>query len=449
MNFLEVRSEARPCSHLLTSDLWKKVYALLAISFSLIWLGSNGNADLLQKFLTVSFLIFVFHDKKLRQDPVFLGSLLLIGFFCLEFIWHFLSVPEAIFASRFPTKYINFFCFFLLLAYGTVIWKRVSPFLIPIGAAVGLVIFLALYSSLEEWRLSWQGTRVEFGFRNAQHAGIFFGTGLLGISFLGHRILRANVGIARVLWALVVCAFTAVMIYGIIVTQVRAVWIALILAFLTGITVYMFTTNIDSLIAWFKNIKHAVLVMLVISCLAVLGSTLEIQERIQQRIEQESISIQTVEEAARFEEKQVTSSGIRIALWAASLQWIEEKPLLGWGSHSVAQLIRLDSRFNAEFKHEFGHLHNSVLEILVAVGTIGLFSIGGVVVLLAISVLKTWRAGFMPKDVFLFAWAFLIFWVIVNCFESYINYSTGFYLNSIVAGFLYAFYLQRPARIED
>jgi O-antigen ligase len=448
MNSLEVRSEKGRKGDLLTPDLLKKVYLLLAISFSFIWLVSNGSTDLLQKFLTVSFLISAFHDKKLRQDSVFLGSLLLIGFFCLEFIWHFLSVPAAIFANRFPIKYINFFCFFLLLAYGTVVWKRVSPFLILIGAAVGLVIFLALYSSLEEWRLSWQGARVEFGFRNAQHAGIFFGTGLLGISFLGHRILRANAGLARVLWVLVVCAFAGMMIYGIIVTQVRAVWIALILAYLAGIVAYVFTTNVDSLIAWLKNIKHVALAMLVISGLLVLGSALDIQERIQQRIGQESISIQTVEEAARFEEKQVTSSGIRIALWAASLQWIEERPLLGWGSYSVAQLIRSDSRFNAEFKHEFGHLHNSALEILVAVGAIGLFSIGGVVVLLAISVLKARRAGFMPKDVFLFAWAFLIFWTIVNCFESYINYSTGFYLNSIVAGFLYAFYLQRPAWIE-
>jgi hypothetical protein len=56
-----------------------------------------------------------------------------------------------------------------------------------------------------------------------------------------------------------------------------------------------------------------------------------------------------------------------------------------------------------------------------------------------------WREGAMPWAVFLFSWAFLVFWGIVNFFESYINYKTGFYLNSVIFGFIYAFYVQRPA----
>ena len=49
----------------------------------------------------------------------------------------------------------------------------------------------------------------------------------------------------------------------------------------------------------------------------------------------------------------------------------------------------------------------------------------------------------MPTDAFLFSWAFFAFWVVANCFESYINYASGFYLTTIIAGFLYAFQLQQ------
>jgi len=423
----------------------RKIYALLAMSFSFVWLASDGSTNLLQKLLTASFLFLVFKNKELRREPIVLGSLLLIAFFSLEFAWHFFSIPEDIFAGRFPTKYISFFCFFILIAYGTVIWEKISPFLILVGAAAGLLAFLIFHSSIEDWQLSWQGARVDFGFRNAQHAGIFFGTGLLGISFLGHRLIRAGLGSARTFGVLGVSAFAALMIYGVVVTQVRAVWVGLMMAFLTGALAYLFSVDLKSVVAWFKQLKHIVLACLIVAFLATLTSALDIQDRILHRVGQERISMQTVQEASRFEEKELKSSGIRIALWTASLRWIEERPLLGWGSNSVLQLIRADTRFNAQFKQSFGHLHNSKLEILVAVGIAGLCGIGAIFILLVKGVWYARRTEAMPEDAFLFASAFLVFWLTVNCFESYVNYPTGFYINTIVASFLYSFYLQRPS----
>lgn len=448
MEILKLQTAQKMLVNFFSAAFLGKFYAVFALSFSFIWLATDGSTAFLQKILIISFLFLAFSDKRIRQDSLFWGSLLLIAFLSLEFIWHALSLPEAVFANRFPTKYINFFCFFLVIAYGAVTWRRFNPFLILVGAAVGLLIFLILYSPLDEWRLSWQGTRVGFGFRNAQHAGIFFGTGLLATSFFGYRILKTCSGFARLLGALAVFAFAGLMIYGIIATQVRAVWIALILAFLAGGTAYLFTTPISSLLAWFRDVKHMGVIVLLIASAIALGSALGIQQRIQQRIGQESISIQTVQGAASLDGEVSTSSSIRVALWAASLRWIDERPLLGWGRLSPERLIRSDSRFDSKFKQQFGHLHNSPLELLVSVGAIGLFSIGVLIMMLAIKILKARRIGTMPKDVFVFAWAFLVFWAIVNCFESYINYSSGFYLNSVVAGFLYAFYLQNTLRAE-
>lgn len=443
MDSLELQSEARVKNRFFLPDGFKQGYAWLALSFPCVWLIANGNTDLLQKLLVLCFLLLAVSDKGLRKDPLFLGSMLLIVFLVLEFLWHRATIPEALFADRFPTKYLLFSCFFLLIAYATVVWRRINPFLILIGAALGLVVFLLLYSSGEEWQRAWQGARVEFGFRNAQHAGIFFGTGLLVIACFAHRLVRAFTGRSRLLAALAAFGFAALMIYGILVTQVRAVWLALILAALTGLMLKLLTLDLHAVKAKLR-FSHLAWAALLIVGLSSLGGALQIHERVQQRIEQENINIQTVEEAARLEGRHSTSTGIRIALWAASLQWIEERPLLGWGNRTAEKLIQVDTRFDAKFKKAFGHLHNSLLELLVAVGAIGLLAFGGLLTLFVSRVIKARQAGAMPRDVFLFAWTFLVFWAVVNCFESYINYATGFYVNSVIAGFLYAFCLQPP-----
>jgi O-antigen ligase len=444
MDSLELQPDERVKNGFSFPLALKQGFVWLALSFSCFWLIMNGSTDFLQRFLIVAFLVLVVVNKGVRRDPLVLGSVLVIVFLTLQFLLHRATVPEVLFADRFPAKYLYFSCFFLVLAYATILWKRISPFLILIGSAVGLVAFLLIYSSGNEWGLSWQGGRVEFGFRNAQHAGIFFGTGLLGIVFFAHRVMRVSGALAKPLAVLGTFCFAALMVYGILVTQVRAVWLALILAMLTGLMLYLLTIDLRAVFGRLR-FKHLAWTVVAIAGLSFLSGGLQIHARVLQRIEQERINVQTVEEAARLEGKHSTSTGIRIALWAASVQWIEERPLLGWGNRTAENLIQADTRFDAKFKQEFGHLHNSFLELLVAMGTIGLFALGGLLTLFVARVVKAHQAGGMPRDVFLFAWTFLVFWAVVNCFESYINYATGFYVNSVIAGFLYAFCLQQSA----
>jgi len=418
-------------------------FSLLALAFPLLWFVSNNGVDLLQKFLAMLFLYFVLRNRHLRKSYLILAAVILIVLLLWEFVWHFFSLPGEFSPEHPPFKYIYFFCFFLVIAYGTVAWKKVSPFVILAGAAVGLAAFLLVYSPLDHWQRSWQGERVAFGFRNAQHAGIFFGTGLLGISLMGHKLLRTNIRGLRVCMAIVVCAFAAVMLYGVIMTQVRAVWIGLTAAFLTvAMTAFMVSDVRSVLIRVAKQGYRRWIVMLILG-LAVLLSAINIQGRIAHRIAQEEVSLESLQRASRFEQDKMTSSGIRIALWTAALDWIHEKPVLGWGAKTASRLIDMDPRFNEEFKKSFGHLHNSYLEALLSVGLLGVFSMAAIVILLAARVVDARRSGAMPKDVYIFAWAFFAFWATVNGFESYINYSSGFYVNTVVAAFLYAFYLQR------
>ena len=445
MAFLELFLE-RQLSSCARFPAWlNKSFCWLTLSFPVLWFLTDGRVDLLLKLIVLGFLFVFVTRKEVRQDGLVLLALSLIVFLAWEYVWQLYAIPQDLLGGRFPTKYVSFFCFFIPVAYSTVLWRRISPYVILLGAALGLLIFLAAYAPLTDWQQAWQGQRVDFGFRNAQHAGVFFGAGLLAACFFGYRLLRAATGLKRVFAASFIFVFTTVMLYGAIVTQVRAVWIALLLAFFTGLLAFFMTGNFRHILAWFKCRRRLTIVFLMLLGLGALINILGVQDRIEKRILQENISVGSVQEAIHFESEAMTSSSVRIALWTAAIDWIENRPLLGWGMHSAEHLIGKDDRFSPEFKQSFGHLHNSYLEAWVAIGAIGICWVSVMIVWIARSVICAWRRGAMPTDAFLFSWAFFVFWAAVNCFESYINYASGFYLTTIIIGFLYAFHLQQPS----
>ena len=111
-----------------------------------------------------------------------------------------------------------------------------------------------------------------------------------------------------------------------------------------------------------------------------------------------------------------------------------EKPLLGWGPNGKTLAIQESSKIPQYIKDDYGHLHNTYLEILVNFGIIGfaIFSIFiGWVVKSLIMAKKTKK---MPEDIFLFSILALIFWSITNIFESYLMFWTGVFLFNIVLG---------------
>ena len=443
MAFLDLFLGRRSSLSVPSSGWLNKSFCLLALSFPLLWFLSDGGVDLLLKLIVLGFLFVFVTRKEVRQDGLVLLALSLIVFLAWEYVWHVYAIPPNLLGGNFPTKYVSFFCFFIPVAYGTVLWKRISPYVILLGAALGLLIFLVAYTPLTDWQRAWQGQRVGLGFRNAQHAGVFFGTGLLAVCFFGYRLLHAATGLKRVFAASFIFAFAAVMVYGAIITQVRAVWIALLLAFFTGLLAFLMTGSFHHILTWFKCRRRLTMVFLMLLGLGAMINILGVQDRIEKRILQENISVESVQEAIHFESEAMTSSGVRIALWTAATDWIENRPLLGWGMHSAEHLIGKDERVSPEFKQSFGHLHNSYLEAWVAIGAIGICWVSVVIAWIARSVICAWRRGAMPTDAFLFSWAFFVFWTTVNCFESYINYASGFYLTSTVTGFLYAFHLQQ------
>lgn len=420
-------------------------FCLLVLIFPALWFITDGGAKILVRILLLMFFLLLVRHQEMRRDALIvfciLFSLVLIG----EYFWQYLTVPEHLFHGRFSRRYIYFFSFFLILAYGTVVWRKISPFFLLAGAFVGLLMFLIGHTPFQQWMLSWHGARVDFGFHNAEHAGIFFGAGLLCTLFFGIRIYRSCPVSLRFFAIGGIVFLLLLMMWGVITTQVRAVWLALLVALPASFLVAMMTGGAKPVMTWLRNRNHVILVLLTIALSVAVFDALKVRDRLSARLGQETIQVETIRGAANFDEQtQLTSVGARIAMWRAARDWIAERPVFGWGVSSAENLIDADERFTPKFKEWFGHLHNSYIEALVAIGIVGLAGMLAIVGLIGRSVYVAWREGAMPRDVFLFSWAFIVFWGTVNFFESYINYKTGFYLNSVMFGFVYAFYLQRP-----
>ncbi|WP_028873898.1 O-antigen ligase family protein [Tepidiphilus margaritifer] len=420
-------------------------FCLLALVFPALWLATGGGVKVLVRILLLMSLILLVRRQEMRRDVLIVFCMIFSVGLIGEYFWQYLTVPERLFHGRFPSNYIYFFSFFLVLAYGTVAWRRISPFLLLTGALVGLLAFLIWHTPSQQWILSWHGERVDFGFRNAEHAGIFFGAGLLCTLFFGIRIYRSCPVSLRFVAIGGIVLLLLLMMWGVIATQVRAVWLALLVALSASLLIAMMTGGAKTIMTWLRNRNHVILVLLMIALSVVILDALKVRDRLAARLAQETIQVETIRGAANFDEQiQLTSSGARIAMWRAARDWIAERPMFGWGVFSAENLIDADERFTPIFKEWFGHLHNSYIEALVATGIVGLVGMLSIVGLIGRSVYVAWQEGAMPRDVFFFSWAFIVFWGIVNFFESYINYKTGFYLNSVMFGFMYAFYLQRP-----
>lgn len=423
----------------------RALYMALALMFPLVWFLSRELADLLFRAMVVLFLIDLVRRKGWIHGD---GLHMLCGAFCLVvlmgYLWHIYTIPETLFGGSRARQYLPAVCFFLLLAHGANIPGRLGPFLLLASAMLGLGVYLVFNTSAQDWAQGWQGQRVSFGIDNAQHAGVLFGAGLIATLSLTPRVIHAVSHACRPWVGCVMLAIACLMVWGVMVTQVRAVWLGLGPAILALIALPVLIGTKSSLNAdpsrrrWVLKISVLAGTILLVSMVLLDAPTRGVE-----RLAHEDVSLEALVSAARFEaDGELSSAQVRVASWVAATDWIAQRPWLGWGGQTVKQLIRESPDFDEHFKQHFGHLHNSYLEALVALGASGFVLIAAIASLVGYRCVVAWRRGWMPSDVFVFAWAFILFWGTVNAFESYIVYPSGFFLNSVVGGFIYAFYLR-------
>ncbi len=420
------------------------IYAGLSVLLPIFWLmlDHSGTINIL---LLVFFLFTVLKDliQKKTASPILTLCFTFLAFTLLTWLWHSNTVPADFFANKFPDKLLKFCLFFLIIAYSLKDKTSISPYALLITGGIGLTLHLIFNSPLTDWYDSLEGERLGFGFRNAQHTGVIFATALIAIiCFTPHGAKQLQGSYKRLFLSWIAALLFATM-WILITIKVRAVWLGLIIACLTCVV----SIGVLNLNLYRKPQQTLLKVVaskrawLSILCIAMLS--LVSYYTMNDRVATDNVSLTALEDATHFEYNHLSSSNIRIFSWTAAIDWIEKRPLLGWGYRSADNLIKLDPRFSDPDWEQFGHLHNSYLEAAVSVGMIGLGLMLSITVMLIYQLWRTWQKNLLPPNVTLFACAFFPFWLVVNCFESYINYFSGYFITTIVYAFLFLHTIQR------
>lgn len=297
---------------------------------------------------------------------------------------------------------------------------------------MGFLSSLIINSSITEWQSGFEGRRVDLSYTNAQHAALYFGLlFIFSITWLTSYISQHK----RLITYIIPAFLVALGATGIVITQTRAVWLALAIVATVGIVV----AGIFFLLRWKNkqlNNANIGIPLIVVAGMLLLGAGL-MKPVISDRLSAEENVIESIADG-ELKKIPLTSIGIRLHTWSYALEKIKERPLTGWGPESRKPLID-EGPFPDWIKARFGHFHNIYIEIALAYGILGFLAI----LALTAAVIKgnallvrrgysTWGYGLLS------AW---LFFSIVSAFESYAIFESGTHFYIIIGGIGMSFYL--------
>lgn len=273
------------------------------------------------------------------------------------------------------------------------------------------------------------GARVDFGINNAQHTGMLFGTILIGsIAFTPwvtkQTIIPKRIALGSAILLTALCGAVVLM------TSTRAIIIGVAAAVITMAGISAVTQPQRSKFVTSMKLGVAAGVSTGVF-LVVLG--ISHSDTAPARWQQQSSTIQAILQND-LQNMPNDGVGIRFKSWLEATQWIKAEPITGWGGKGRKLVLEHSQLLPNEIKKQFSHLHNSYIDTLVNYGINGL----AILLLLYAWLIRrswaAWTSGTSSKPMLIFFSGFMAFWIIVNTFESYIYFSTGSIMFSLVAG---------------
>lgn len=377
---------------------------------------------------------FAYGGQLRRSGPVWLLALAIV-IPVLTWSYAYWTIPEWADSSPRADHLARHFIFIFVAWWlgGSV---RNTLLLWSLGAAGLLISPWAVGDGWNELLAGWQGQRIDLGIRNAQHTALLFGAVLLGLIVFWKRIVYGRpYRTARVAFALALLLLSLLVV---VASHTRAVVLAYLIVLpslgliLLSIRLVSARRNRTAIATSRPRTSIAALMGAFAVGLALVASYY-VANHTFQRVGSESDVIAHVARG-EFDSVRRSSIGIRIHSWRAATEWIAERPILGWGANGSALVNDHTEWLQPYTRGEFGHLHNSYLELLVRYGFLGLSVYLALAIWLLTNLVRAWRAGIVEDDFFAFYLSFLLYWAIVNIFESFLFYSTGVYLLSLVLG---------------
>lgn len=313
---------------------------------------------------------------------------------------------------------------FILLAF----WLQKANWAPPAFWAIATVTIAItpwiIGDGLGELELAMEGYRINMGTMNAQHAAMY-----AGLMLIGGVCLLLHSGMVSVRRGLLLNAglfLTILALFGLYATQTRAIWLGCIGAVIVILGLYILLKDRPM-----ERKTKKTPTVLIITILMIAGIWAAAQTPISSKVDRENGTISLIIQG-RLSEVPLDSSGIRIRSWYYALPWIAQAPLLGWGPDGSKLIMQESDALPENLKKHFGHLHNTYLDLLAQYGLLGLTFYLSLLGWFMNRLVQAHRNRTIPPSAFIFGVGFLVYWLIVNTFESYMLFSSGKYAFSVV-----------------
>jgi len=123
--------------------------------------------------------------------------------------------------------------------------------------------------------------------------------------------------------------------------------------------------------------------------------------------------------------------------WLQALEWITEKPLIGYGGKVRTDVIQQSTKHPDWVKKRFAHFHNSFIEIMLGSGLLGLFLFFTPIIY---SFKKTVERS---QPTHYLAFFGLIIFLVMNMFESYLFFWMGPFMLTLLISPLFSSVLSK------
>lgn len=416
--------------------VWMLLATLCLYSFAISELMFPKVANTFEALTVLNGLLILFWaGLRLRFSTV--TACLLIAIILPAITWGLALFNHPEFADPYPkldrtAKWFMFLPVAVILAGST----KNTLLLWLVAACALLASSFIVAGGIDEWLRGWHGERVGFGTRNPQHAALLMGLVFIGLIAFAGRIfsIARYAPVMRILWLVAILVFGL----GVIITQTRAIWLGVVLAISLMIVMFVFMglSRGQGRI----NLKVISLILVMVSVLLI-AATYFLGDMVKTRaITEKNVIVQLFK--GDVKDVPFSSIGVRIHTWNTAFDAIAQRPIMGWGGNAEDHLIDADKRLPDWVRENFGHMHNSYIHILLTYGLVGFVFFAGVLLWLVYGSYQAYKANVLPADFVYFGSGALIFWLVVNVSESYIIFSTGTYLMSIIVGGFFTHYLQ-------
>jgi O-antigen ligase len=263
------------------------------------------------------------------------------------------------------------------------------------------------------------GERIDYGMHNAQYTTMMSAVLIMLAIYLVSTKPKQNRTILDFALAGFVICFA---IFSLIVSQSRQIWLGLLV--LGAVFPIMYAMI-------YKTEQKIVGSLYIVICLLVVAFASN--ESVQKRVMRESdVTAKIVQ--FEWDDIPMTSIGIRFNSWIEAAGWIKEHPVVGTSKESIRLVTERSEKFQESGRtRQFKHLHNYYLETLVAFGIVGIIFLIYFYKQVTLNVLN-----YANKSSLLFYSSFLLFWLVINNFESFNAKYYGLYIHSIILAGLFS-----------